>query len=62
LALVLTISKRYQEDNAFFDEQGGKVERYITKNCSYNFLLSGIGYLLNLPNGFQNPARKPAKC
>jgi len=55
----LTISKRRQEDKVFFDEQGGKVKRYITKNCLYNFLLSGIGYLLN---DFQTPARKPANC
>jgi len=36
LALVLTISKRRQEDKVFFDEQGGKLKDYH-QNCSYNF-------------------------
>jgi len=59
LALVLPISN-CQEDKACFDEEvRRKFLNIITKNCSYTFL-SGICYLLSLPKGFQNPARKPA--
>jgi len=42
LPLVLPISKRRQEDKVFFDEQGGKVKRYITKNCSLNCFIRNL--------------------
>jgi len=45
--------KDHKEDKAFFDEESVNV--FISKNCC-----SGICYLLNMPNGFQNPARKTA--
>jgi len=61
LAVVLPISNRHQEDKAHFDEQGENLQRLSPKTV-HTIFSSGICYLLNLLNGFQNPARKPASC
>jgi len=37
LALVLPISKRRQDDEVFFDEQGGKVKRLSPKTVHKSF-------------------------
>jgi len=54
LCHVLPNIKRQKEDKEFFDEKRVKV---IGTN-----IWPGIRYLLNLLNGFQNPARKSASC
>jgi len=51
LVLVLPNLKRFEQDKLRFSSPK-TVETF----------LSGICYLLNLPNGFQNSARKPANC
>jgi len=52
-------SIRKKEGNEFIDEEGVKV--FITSIVGTN-IWPGICYLLNLPNIFQNPARKSASC
>ena len=56
LVLVLPNLKLHQEKNFFFDEKGKEV--FISKNF-WNKFLSGICYMLGLPNG---PSRKSANC
>ena len=57
LVLVLPNLKRFKEDKLFYD----KDVRFSSPKTIDTFLL-GICYQLNLPNGFQNSARKSAHC
>jgi len=59
LVLVLPNIKRQKEGKEIFDEEGVNV--FISQNC-WNEVWSGISYMLNLPNGFWNPARKSTNC
>ena len=59
LVLVLPNLKLHEDDKLLFDENG--IEVFISKNC-WNKFLSGICYLLSLPNSFPNPARKSTNC
>jgi len=58
LVLVLPNLKRLEEDKLFYNEA---VVRFSSPKLLKHFL-PGICYQLNLPNGFQNSARKSAHC
>jgi len=58
LVLVLPNLKRLEEDKLFYNEE---VVRFSSPKLLKHFL-PGICYRLNLPNGFQNSARKSAHC
>ena len=51
--------KDHKEDKEFFDEEG---VTFSSRKTVATYFCSGICYLLNLPNGFKNPARKTAYC
>jgi len=58
LVLVLPNLKRFEEDKLFYDE---KMQGFHLQNLLKHFF-PGICYLINLPNCFQNSARKSAHC
>jgi len=59
VVFVLPNIKHQKEGKEFFDEESQT--GFISTNC-WNKYLSGTCLLLNLLNGFQNPARKSASC
>jgi len=58
LVLVLPNLKRFEEDKLFYDE---KDVRFSSPKSVETFF-PGICYLINLPNGCPNSARKSAHC
>jgi len=58
LVLILPNLKRLEEDKLFYDEED---EKFSSPKIGETFL-PGICYQLNLPNVFQNSARKSVHC